>query len=75
MKRNGDVYFPMLEAEIARRGIKKKDIAARAGIEISTFYYKLNGKRPFTLDQALNIWKMWFVDIPIEKLFQKKRGE
>lgn len=73
MKRNGEVYFPTLEAEIAKRGIKKKDIANRAGIEISTFYYKLNGTRPFTLDQALSIWETWFPDIPVNELFKHEK--
>ncbi|MBR7085315.1 MAG: hypothetical protein IKI37_09090 [Oscillospiraceae bacterium] len=72
MKKTGNVTFPCLESEITRRGIRKMDIQQKLGINHSSFSYKLNGERPFTLEQGLTIWKTWFSDIPIDELFKKE---
>lgn len=69
MKRNGYLYFPILEKEIKERGIKKKAMEKLLDIDHVSFWYKLNGKRPFTIDQALLIWKTWFSDVPVQELF------
>ncbi len=70
MKKNGKIYYPLLEAEIVKRGILKKEIRKAIGVEHTTLCYKLNGERSFTLEQGLLIWKTWFSDIPIDELFK-----
>lgn len=72
MKKNGKVYYPRLEAEVVSRGVQKKDIYTLLKIERSSLTNKLNGKCPFTIEQALLIWKKWFSDIPLNELFEKE---
>lgn len=72
MKKDGTVYYPRLEAEIVKRGIRKTEIRKRLGVNHTTLSEKLNGKRPFTLEQGLFIWETWFHDVPIEELFRKR---
>jgi plasmid maintenance system antidote protein VapI len=60
-----------LEAECARQGIKKKDIAEYLNVRYATIYDKLKGKFPFTYDEALAIKKKFFPDLLIEYLFDK----
>lgn len=69
MRKDGYVHFPVLETEMTKRGIFKRDIIGLIGIEASTLSYKINGKREFTLDEALAIWRKWFSDIPVDELF------
>ncbi|NSB34780.1 hypothetical protein [Clostridium saccharoperbutylacetonicum] len=44
-----------LEAEIARKKIKKADIAEKIGRTYNTLNLKISGKYPFTYDEALII--------------------
>lgn len=69
MRKNGYVHFLLLETEMMKRGIFKRDISELLDVELSTVSYKINGKREFTLDEALTIWRKWFGDIPIDELF------
>lgn len=69
MKKSGEIYYPNLEAEIVRRGILKKDIKNVLKLDHASFSYKLNGIRPFTLEQGLLLWKTFFSDMPIDELF------
>lgn len=69
MKNNGYVHYPVLESEMAKRGILKRDVIGLLGVENSTFSNKINGKRDFTLTEALAIWNEWFRDIPVDELF------
>lgn len=66
--------YPVLESEIARKGIKKKDIAELIGINARTLSMKLIGKNDFLLSEALAIHREYFGDIAIQELF-KKSGE
>lgn len=75
MKKTGEVYYPRLEAEISCRGILKKDMLMILKLDHASFSYKLNGERPFTLEQGLLIWKTWFSDISIDELFRKNETE
>lgn len=75
MTKSGKVYYPRLEAEIAQRGILKKDMKEALGIDHASFSYKLNGIRPFTLEQGILVWKTWFSDIPIDELFKCEEGD
>lgn len=69
MKNNGYVHYPVLESEMAKRGILKRDVIGLLCVENSTFSNKINGKRDFTLTEALAIWRKWFRDIPVDELF------
>ncbi len=61
-------YFPILEAEISRNGIRKKDIAIGLGIKPRTLSLKLTGKTEFLLSEVIYIHSI-FSDTPIEDLF------
>lgn len=69
MKNNGYIHYSVLESEMTKRGILKHDVIGLLGVENSTFSNKINGKRDFTLTEALTIWKEWFRDIPVDELF------
>lgn len=72
MKKSGGSYlYPLLEIEIKKRNIQKKEIAEKLSIQPRTLSKKLNGERAFLLEDAIKIHQIWFKDIPIEKLFQK----
>jgi len=64
--------YPNLEAEMARIGIKGKDLAKVLKVRDATIYDKLNGKFSFTLDEAMKIKKTFFPNHSIEYLFLKK---
>lgn len=72
MSNKNEVAFPTLEAEIARRGIKKCEIANILGIGQRTLSNKLNGFTRFALEEAIKIKQTWFSEIPIEELFSRK---
>lgn len=61
-------FYPTLEAEIAKRGIKKKDIAAALHIEPRSLSDKLTGKTDFWW-REINIISDIFPDVPIKTLF------
>lgn len=61
-------HFPMLEAEISKNGIKKKELARNLGIEPRTLSLKLNGKTEFSLSEALYVHSI-FPAVTIEELF------
>ena len=58
-----------LEAEIARKGVAKKEIAETLGVRLATVYDKLKGKYPFTLDEALKMKDKYFPEFTLEYLF------
>ncbi len=62
-------YFPVLESEIAKRGIKKKDIAAKIGITERSFMKKLSGETDLWWSEVLAIHSI-FPYIPPEELFE-----
>lgn len=59
------VYYPNLEAELLRAGISKSDLAAFIGISVSALYAKMNGSRPFKLNEAIKITK--YISIATER--------
>ena len=67
------MVYPNLEAEIARRGIKKKDIAEELGISYKAFSNKRLGNSPFTYDEVCMICNCFFPDLDERYLFQKER--
>jgi len=46
------VLYPNLEAELARAGIDKKELANVIGKSKNTLYSRLNGKTELTLSEA-----------------------
>lgn len=60
-----------LEAEIARKGIHKKEIAGVWDCRQATVYDKLNGKSKITLDEAQSLKREFFPEMKIEYLFKK----
>lgn len=61
--------YPVLEAEIARKGLKKCDVARIAGIKSSTLSRKLSGMTEFSLPEGLKIWVTLFPEMNILELF------
>ncbi|MPM62041.1 hypothetical protein SDC9_108907 [bioreactor metagenome] len=60
-----------LEAEIARRKIKKRMIAKTIGRTYNTLNLKISGKFPFTYDEALIIHEKFFPECGFKELFEK----
>ncbi|MEK3722263.1 MULTISPECIES: XRE family transcriptional regulator [Paenibacillus] len=63
--------YPNLDAEMARRGIKRKDLACLFKNRTATVSDKLNGKYPFLLDEAFRIKETYFPDMPLDYLFKQ----
>lgn len=62
-----------LLAEMARENITQNEIAILLGKTVSTTSKKINGKYPFTLDEAVEIKENLFKDKDISYLFEKQR--
>lgn len=72
-----EVRYPNLRAEIARRHLTMAQVATEVVDEngdpfnsIPHFSLKMNGKYPFTLNEAFAIKKYLAVDMPLDQLFQ-----
>lgn len=63
-----------LEAEIARRGIKKASICGYLGISEKSFRNKSQGKTDFTFPEACQIRDKFFADCTLEYLFTRDPG-
>lgn len=63
-----------LEAELAREGINKAQIARLLRISNRAVYDKIHGRTKFTTDQAILIQKTYFPNKSIEYLFEPKEG-
>ncbi len=61
-------YYPTLEAEIARNGIVKKELAAELNISERQLVKKLSGEVGFWLSEALYIHSL-IPYMPIPELF------
>mgnify|MGYP001648964786 FL=1 len=61
-------YFPTLEAELAKRGIAKKEIAQELGITPRALSCKLSGNTDLWWREILTIQSI-FPDIPVDRLF------
>ncbi len=62
-----------LNAEIARKGLLKRDIASKCGISLTSFYEKLNGRRDWTYPEVIAIWRKFFPEQKIDYLFTYKQ--
>ncbi len=67
--------YPNLDAEMARRGLKRKDLTVVFKGRSATVSDKLNGKSPLLIDEAKSIQTMFFPDFTLDYLFQKPDAE
>lgn len=68
-RKNAIPYYPMLEAEISKAGIKKQDIAQKLNLTPRAFSRKITGECDFWLKEVIIIQSI-FPAVPIEKLFE-----
>ena len=61
--------YPNLEAEFARRNLRRKDIAKIINCNPTTLSFKMSGRRAFTLPEAVKLKTALKIDTPIEFLF------
>lgn len=62
------IAYPILEGEIASRGIKKKDIAEALHVVPRTLSRKLSGEVEFTLSEVIYIHSL-MPELSIERIF------
>jgi DNA-binding helix-turn-helix protein len=65
----GEFMYPNLNAELARQGWTRKDLANKTGIRYQTLNEKLNGKRPFTFPETVKIKKALSTNLSLEQIF------
>lgn len=63
-------YYPNLEAEISKSGIKKHDIARELGLSSKSFSNKITGKTDFWYKEICYIQERIFPHITKEELFK-----
>jgi len=63
------MIYKNLAAEMARKGITKKDLAKLLNMRYPTVVDKTNGKSRFYLDEAIKIKDIFFPDLDLEYLF------
>ncbi|MDE6708360.1 MAG: hypothetical protein K2K06_10045 [Oscillospiraceae bacterium] len=68
------IVYPELEAQLAKKGCYKMELAKMLGIMPRTLSNKMSGVSHFTIEEAMKIRDEWFSDIPIEKLFRKRNS-
>lgn len=61
--------YPNLNAELARRSWSRKDLARVTGLKYQTLNDKMNGKRPFTFQEAMLIKKALSTEMGLEQIF------
>ena len=67
--------YPNLNAEMARRNIKAKEIADVLGMETTSVYPILSGDRKLTVSRALAIKRALFPNLSLEYLFAEDGEE
>lgn len=58
-----------VKAEMIRVGVTSKTLAGELNVTLSTLSQKMNGKYPFTLNEAKKIKEVLNSTLPIEELF------
>jgi len=64
--------FTTLRAEMARKGLKGKDIAKALQISDKSAYNKINGITEFTLKETITIRDKFFPEMTIDFLFNNE---
>lgn len=62
--------YKNLEAEMAREGVMRKDLAELLNVRYATIIDKLKGRFNFTLDEAFKIRNEYFPHLSLEYLFE-----
>lgn len=68
------LLFNNLEAELVRERISKKELAYFLGISVPSLYFKLNGKREFTLkemERIIRLFETYGKKLTLDYLFEK----
>ena len=55
---------------MGRNGIQKEQIQQLLKIDYSSVSQKVNGRRPFKVDEAIRIQETFFPDVSVNQLFQ-----
>lgn len=63
--------YPNLVAEMAKRKVKRADLANTLGVHRNAIYYKLE-KGSFSIEEAECIHTKFFPDSPIKELFKRE---
>lgn len=63
--------YPNLVGEIAKRGVKKSEIAKCIGTSYKSLGNKLSGKTKFSLPEAMQIKDKFFPEFTLDELFAK----
>jgi hypothetical protein len=61
-----------LKAELSRKALTAKDIAALLDKRVATIYDKMNGHYSFSFEEALLIRDRFFPEFTLEYLFKKE---
>lgn len=64
--------YENLRAEMVRKKMTLSQVSERSGMTIQKMSSRINGRTPFTFDEALTIKHVIGVDMPLETLFQKE---
>lgn len=64
--------YYILIGEMAKKGIRKTEIARLLGIHWNSVANKLEGKTAFSVDEAIKIQDTFFPDWKIEELFRRE---
>ena len=65
------VIYPELIGGLAKKSVKKGDVAKALGISPRTLYSKLVGDTDFTLSEANILQRQFFPDMDHETLFKR----
>lgn len=71
MAKANKIAFENLRAEMARKQLSITELANFLGIARDTLGYKLSGKRPLNLNEALCIAKVFFPEHDVYYLFKE----
>lgn len=63
--------YSNLDAEMARKGLRRKDLAWMFKDRTATVSDKLNGKYPILIDEAFKIKETYFPELSVDYLFKK----
>lgn len=65
------MVYPTLIAEMAKRKVKRSDLADALGVHRNAIYYKLE-KGSFSIEEAEIIHGEYFSDFPMKELFKRE---
>ena len=71
----GVMKYPVLEGQIAARGLKKTAIAARIGCTYRAFTNKCNGTSQFTWSEVQRMSSTFFPDMDLRELMRTTQAE